>query len=74
MRYKTPAGFIRLDVAYKLTPDRLDLRRPQQVGDFAEIRETERQSAEQTELRPPSEVQKRFLRRFRLHFGIGRTF
>ncbi len=71
MRYKTPAGFIRLDVACKLTPDQLDLRQPNQVGDLSDIRG----EAEQGEMKqPPFNAEERFLRRFRLHFGIGRTF
>jgi outer membrane protein insertion porin family len=74
MRYRTPAGFIRLDIAYKLTPDRLDLRNPQTVGDRAEITDTERENGTQEMELPPFGAEKRFLRRFRLHFGIGRTF
>ncbi|PEN12973.1 hypothetical protein CRI94_12225 [Longibacter salinarum] len=74
MRYKTPAGFIRLDIAYKLTPDRLDLRQPQSVGDRAEVRESEQDDPNQNIERPPFDADKRFIRRFRLHFGIGRTF
>lgn len=71
MRYKTPAGFIRLDVAYKLTPDRLDLRQPNRVGDLSDIRGEE----EMGEMKqPPFSAERRFVRRFRLHFGIGRTF
>ena len=62
MRYKTPFGFVRLDLAYKVTPDRLDLRRPGAVGDAI------------TENRPVETVPTRTIRRFRLHFGIGRTF
>jgi outer membrane protein insertion porin family len=71
MRYKTPAGFIRLDVAYKLTPDRLDLRQPNRVGDLSDVRGEE----EMGEMKqPPFNAERRFIRRFRLHFGIGRTF
>mgnify|MGYP006422315651 CR=1 FL=1 len=71
MRYKTPAGFIRLDVAYKLTPDQLDLRQPDRVGDLSDIRG----EAEMGEMKqPPFTAEERFIRRFRLHFGIGRTF
>jgi outer membrane protein insertion porin family len=59
LRYQTPFGFLRLDLAFKLTPDRFDLRRPESVG--AEVTRGEPASA-----RP--------IRRFRLHFGIGRSF
>jgi outer membrane protein insertion porin family len=64
IRYQTPFGFLRIDLAYKLTPDPLDLRRARDVG-----------RALDTEDPPPlSQVKTRFLRRFRLHFGIGRSF
>lgn len=64
IRYQTSFGFLRIDLAYKLTPDPLDLRRAQDVG-----------AALDTEDPPPlSEVKTRSLRRFRLHFGIGRSF
>lgn len=62
MRYRTPVGFVRLDLAFKLTPDALDLRRP---GDVARAVQQQR---------PLTAVQERFIRRFRLHFGIGRSF
>ena len=63
IRYQTPFGFVRLDTAYKLTPDALDLRRPGTVGD-----------AVTTDDRSLDTVPTRTIRRFRLHFGIGRTF
>lgn len=63
IRYQTPFGFVRLDTAYKLTPDALDLRRPGAVGD-----------AVTTDNRSLDTVPTRTIRRFRLHFGIGRTF
>lgn len=66
MRYKTPAGFIRLDLAYKLTPDRLDLRQPDRVGTLVDD--------ENGTAASPFDANERFIRRFRLHFGIGRTF
>jgi len=62
LRYQTPFGFLRLDVAYKLTPDQLDLRRPGRVGDAVAQND------------PVSTVPTRTIRRFRLHFGIGRSF
>ena len=74
MRYKTPAGFIRLDLAFKLTPDDLDVRRPQDVGDRAEVLPSERESNPDAEPLPPFDAPTVFIRRFRLHFGIGRTF
>ena len=64
IRYNTPFGFLRIDLAYKLTPDALDLRRPQDVGNAVDT----------STPAPVSEVQTRFLRRFRVHFGIGRSF
>lgn len=68
IRYKTPFGFVRLDVAYKVTPDRLDLRRP---GELGQAIETDSASATGD---PVEGTPTRFLRRFRLHFGIGRSF
>jgi len=62
LRYKTPFGFVRLDAAYKLTPDDLDLRRPEEVGERVAQGE------------PATAAPTRSLRRFRLHFGIGRSF
>jgi len=64
LRYQTPFGFVRFDVAYKLTPDALDLRRPSAVGEKVES------GAE----RPVATTSTRTIRRFRLHFGIGRSF
>ena len=63
LRYDTPFGFVRLDAAYKLTPDALDLRRPVDVGN-AVVREG----------RSATAAPRRPIRRFRLHFGIGRSF
>lgn len=63
-RYQTPFGFIRLDLAYKLTPDALDLRRPRDIGKKLEAGSSQ----------PVREATPRTIRRFRLHFGIGRSF
>lgn len=60
VRYNTSFGFLRIDIAYKLTPDRLDLRSASTVGARIEKNKP---------LPPP-----RFIRRLRLHFGIGRSF
>jgi outer membrane protein insertion porin family len=62
LRFQTPIGFLRLDLAYKLNPDDLDLRRPRDVA--RAVRDD----------RPVSSVDARFIRRFRLHFGLGRSF
>ncbi|PSQ97699.1 MAG: hypothetical protein BRD55_01415 [Bacteroidetes bacterium SW_9_63_38] len=64
VRYKTQFGFIRLDLAYKLTPDALDLRRPGAVGSAVESGNTD----------PIESTSTRTIRRFRLHFGVGRSF
>jgi outer membrane protein insertion porin family len=69
VRYQTPFGFVRLDVAYKLTPDRLDLRRPNAVGENAVGEEAEPGARSPIDAAPT-----RPIRRFRLHFGIGRSF
>jgi len=63
VRYDTPFGFIRVDVAVKLTTDRLDLRRAGDVGDAV---------IEQN--RPLESLPTKATRRVRLHFGIGRSF
>ncbi|PSQ86161.1 MAG: hypothetical protein BRD43_07665, partial [Bacteroidetes bacterium QS_4_64_154] len=64
LRYQTPFGFLRIDLAHKLTPDALDLRTAKDVG-----------AAVQGDTpRPVSDVDTRFIRRFRIHFGIGRSF
>ena len=63
LRYDTPFGFVRLDAAYKLTPDALDLRRPEDVGEEVVL-----------ENNPATAASRRPIRRFRLHFGIGRSF
>jgi outer membrane protein insertion porin family len=65
LRYQTPFGFIRLDLAYKLTPDALDLRRPGALGETAVDEDSDR---------PIADTPTRTIRRFRLHFGIGRSF
>lgn len=62
IRYETSFGFIRTDIAYKLTPNVLDLRNPVDVGNAVKAG------------RPVQAAPTRFLRRFRLHFGIGRSF
>jgi outer membrane protein insertion porin family len=64
VRYQTPFGFVRLDLAYKLTPDKLDLRRPGTLGE-----KVESDVEDPIDATPP-----RTIRRFRLHFGIGRSF
>lgn len=64
LRYQTPFGFLRVDLAYKVTPDALDLRSAQDVG----------QTMMSGTPVPLSEIPTRRLRRFRFHFGIGRSF
>jgi outer membrane protein insertion porin family len=59
VRYRTPVGFIRLDMAYKLNPSPEDLRDARDVaragGDLESVPEDNS-------------------RRLRLHFGIGQAF
>ena len=71
VRYETPVGFLRVDLAVKLTPDRLDLRNPVTVGSNLETESGENGRPEPI---PVSATDTRFIRNFRLHFGIGRTF
>ncbi|MDQ7039382.1 MAG: BamA/TamA family outer membrane protein [Rhodothermus sp.] len=61
VRYRTPAGFIRLDLAYKLNPSYEDLRDPADVYRY-------RQGLTD---RPP---RTHWQRRLRLHLSIGQTF
>ena len=61
VRYQTPAGFIRLDLAYKLNPSYEDLRDPADVYRY-------RQGLTE---RPP---EAHWQRRLRLHLSIGQTF
>jgi len=62
VRYETPFGFLRFDIAVPLNPDPLDVRDPEAVSDA--IRNGE----------PPTSVDPTLARQFRLHIGIGRTF
>ncbi len=71
IRYETPVGFLRVDLAVKLTPDRLDLRNPVTVGNNLEAEDGETGRPEPV---PVSATDTRFIRNFRLHVGIGRTF
>lgn len=64
VRYETGFGFLRIDLAYKLTPDLLDLRTAEDVGNAVTGEDPI----------PVSQVETQFFRRFRLHFGIGRSF
>lgn len=64
LRYQTPLGFLRIDLAYKLTPDALDLR----------AAETVERKVTGDDPVPVSDIEPSTLRRFRLHFGIGRSF
>lgn len=64
LRYQTPFGFLRIDLAYKLTPDALDLR----------AAETVKRTITGDDPVPVSDIEPSTLRRFRLHFGIGRSF
>jgi outer membrane protein insertion porin family len=70
IRYETPVGFLRLDLALKLNPDALDLRRPGDVANAVTVDPSDPNDR----LRPPTAATERFIRRFRLHFGIGRSF
>lgn len=74
IRYNTPFGFLRLDLAVKLTPDRLDLRRPETVRDELGVPGTTIEDVSKPELRFFGLGTGLPLRLFRLHFGIGRSF
>lgn len=59
IRYETPIGYLRLDVAYKLNPDDLDLQTPRNAFLAAEG------------LVPSEKV---FIRHFNLHVSLGQAF
>ena len=59
IRYETPIGYLRLDVAYKINPDNLDLQTPRNAF-----------LAEEGFIDP----QKESLRRFNLHISLGQAF
>lgn len=61
IRYRTPVGMLRLDLAYKLNPADADLRRPEDIV----LHEQGFRSD------PPSD---RFLRRLNVHVSIDRAF
>jgi outer membrane protein insertion porin family len=75
IRYQTPIGFIRLDLAFKLNPTRRDLLRPREaflddLGDLAPEEKVEQGL-------PPDftfEASERFIRRFNVHLSLGQTF
>ena len=62
IRYETPIGFIRLDLGFKVNPARRDLV---STTDLYRIEEG---------LVDYDEVDKKFLRRFRVHLSIGQVF
>ncbi len=61
IRYKTPVGFLRVDVAYKVNPGPFDLRPPLDVYRFL--------TGERDTFPEPGRIN-----RFRLHIGIGQAF
>lgn len=66
IRYRTPVGLFGFDVAYKLNPSRLDLRRPDDVYRF--------ENAETLGWANPEPPEERFGRRFGFHLSIGQSF
>ena len=62
VRYETPFGFLRFDIAVPLNPDPLDVRNPEDISDA--IRNGQ----------PPTTADPVLTRQFRFHVGIGRTF
>ncbi len=59
IRYETPIGYLRLDIAYKLNPNDLDLQTPRNAF-----------LAEEGLIAPGKES----LRRFNLHVSLGQAF
>ena len=59
IRYQTPVGFVRLDLAMKLNPDILDLQTPRNA--FLSIRGL-------------AEPDRRFVHRFNVHISLGQAF
>ena len=66
LRYRTPVGYLRLDLAVKLNPDFEDLRDPQDVFEYNQCRDADLGNCETPDAR--------FWRRFRLHLSIGQSF
>ena len=66
LRYRTPVGFLRLDLAYKLNPDFEDLRDPQEVFEYRQCRAGGTGGCNAPDAR--------FWRRLRLHLSIGQSF
>jgi len=66
LRYRTPVGFLRLDLAYKLNPDFEDLRDPKAVYQYDRCRAAGSGGCSMPEAS--------FWRRLRLHLSIGQSF
>lgn len=75
IRYETPIGYLRLDLAFKLNPERLDLLKPREA--FLESI-SGLSAQEKANLGLPEDfsysADPRFLRRFALHLSIGQAF
>lgn len=66
LRYRTPVGYLRLDLAYKINPGFEDLRGPKEVYEY-------RQCVDQ-DLGNCSAPDASFWHRLRLHLSIGQSF
>ncbi len=62
IRYQTPIGYLRLDLGFKLNPALRDLVSFEQLYLY------------RNDLLPEADLDKRFMRRFRLHLSIGQVF
>lgn len=75
IRYETPIGYLRLDLAFKINPDRLDLLKPREA--FLES-VSSLSAQEKASLGLPEDfafsASERFLRRFALHLSLGQAF
>lgn len=75
IRYQTPIGYIRLDLAFKLNPTRRDLLRPREafLEDLGDLSPEEKVA----QGLPPDfafETSERFIRRFNIHLSLGQAF
>ena len=75
IRYQTPIGYIRLDLAFKLNPDHRDLLRPREA--FLEALSDLPPEVKREQGLPPDfsyTASERFLRRFNIHLSLGQAF
>lgn len=71
IRYRTPVGFLRLDLAYKINPDPRDLQDAREV--FLWANRENHPIFDQIDFQPEP-PREHFIRRFNIHISIGQAF